>query len=132
MVVHVMDANHQHRSFLLALPPQDERHTGVNIAANIKKIFESFGIDTKRIGYFMADNADNNDTCIRDLSISLEFQEYHRRLRCMGHIINLVACMVLFGVNPDAFEEEIQADEELVTQLKLWRKIGPVANYIIL
>lgn len=96
-----MDASRQHRSFLLALPPQNKRHTGVNIAANVGGIFKNFGIDAKRIGYFMADNADNNDTCIRDLSIDLKFNKYHRRLRCMGHIIKLVARMVLFRVDAD-------------------------------
>ena len=58
------------------------------------------------MGYFIADNVDNNDTYINDLSIEFGFNPLYYCLCCMGHIINLVARMLLFGANLSALDEE--------------------------
>jgi hypothetical protein len=50
------------------------------------------------------DNASNNDTCIQDLAKEFDFDFKERRLRCIEHIINLVARSIIFGLDPNAFE----------------------------
>ncbi|EKG18608.1 putative transposase [Macrophomina phaseolina MS6] len=47
-----------------------------------------------------------------------------RRLRCCGHIINLVVRQILFGKDPDAFEDEEAQAKELITEHLLWRSRG--------
>jgi hypothetical protein len=48
----------------------------------------------KKIGYFTLDNARNNDTCMQELGLELNFNHKFRRLRCAGHMINLMAKQV--------------------------------------
>ncbi|OBS16274.1 hypothetical protein FPOA_13066 [Fusarium poae] len=64
-----------------------------------------------------------------DWSIDFEAcKKQHRRLRCCGHIINLVARSILFGTDVDAFEEDCQADKEIQDEVQLWRSKGPVGK----
>jgi hypothetical protein len=127
IIVHFLDADNILRTFLLALPEQLDSHRGINIAETVKDILVEYGLENK-LGYFVADNADNNDTCLEELAVEYGFNKEHRRLRCMGHVINLVARMLLFGVDPDGFEEENQTPKELRKELELWRKLGPVGK----
>jgi hypothetical protein len=90
IVVHFLDAHGKYYSFLLSLPEQQGSHSGSNIADNVQKIIDEFGLKDK-IGYFVLDNATNNDTCMEKLGQIYGFNHQQRRLRCMGHIINLVA-----------------------------------------
>jgi hypothetical protein len=48
---------------------------------------------------FVADNASNKDTCLKAFRDLLEFEATEWRLRCAGHIFNLVAHSILFGTN---------------------------------
>ena len=74
------------------------------------KIIIEYGIVSK-VGYFMMDNAENNETMMRALSTSKDILQFsinsnkvglliqfditydasHHHLRCNGHIINLAA-----------------------------------------
>ncbi|KPA35844.1 transposase [Fusarium langsethiae] len=81
-----------------------------------------------RVGYFVTDNAESNDTCLEELATELGFNKQHHRLRCCGHIINLVARSILFGTDADAFEEDCQADKELQDEMRLWRAKGPIGK----
>jgi hypothetical protein len=112
------------------------RHTGENQALVIMKVIAGFGIDTK-LGYFMMDNATNNDTMIAGLSAMLlheyniNYNAIHHRLCCNGHIINLVAQAVLFGYDKDAFSAESNpgiytTPTEL--EMDLWRQKGPLGK----
>ena len=63
----------------------------------------------------MMDNAESNDTCLesllREIDPNISDSDIdERRLRCWGHILNLVAKAFLFGTNADAFELEDQAN----------------------
>ena len=127
IVVHFLDADNRLRTFLLALPQQLGSHRGVNLAETVKDVLVEYGLEDK-LGYFVADNAENNDTCLSELAEEYGFNKDHRRLRCMGHVINLVARMLLFGMDPDGFEEEHQPPKELKKELELWRKLGPVGK----
>ncbi|KAJ3453314.1 hypothetical protein MRS44_017561 [Fusarium solani] len=115
------------RTFLLGLPRIEGRHSGENLAHRVSEIIHEYGIE-EHIGYFVTDNADSNGTCLEDLGIELGFKKQHRRLRCCGHIINLVARSILFGTDADAFEEDCQADKEIQDEVKLWRSKGPIGK----
>jgi hypothetical protein len=117
------------KSILLALPEQNEAHTGANIAVEVLRVIHEFKINT-RIGYFVLDNASNNDTCMRELAEELGFNPIHRRLRCAGHVINLIARALLFGENPDLFEHEAEqsTSKSVIEQLRLWRRFGPIGK----
>jgi hypothetical protein len=75
------------------------------------KAFEDYGI-SERIGYFMADNATSNDTCIDAVLKTLyphmtATQQKRRRLRCFGHIVNLCAQAFLIGKDADKVSKEL-------------------------
>src|SRR5467141_3452650 len=85
-----------------------------------------------QIRWFVLDNATSNDTCVAQILTALNINDEveHRRLRCLGHIINLAAKSLFFGANSDIFEKEIdraQLEEEQVER-DLWRKRGPVGK----
>ena len=58
------------------------------------------------MGYFIADNTDNNNTYINDLSTEFGFNLLYRRLYYIGHVINLVAYTLLFGVDLSALDKK--------------------------
>ena len=79
----------------------------------------------------MLDNATSNDVCVKLLSRQFDyaFAPIERRLRCFGHIVNLVVKALLFGKNCEIFEKDVnfayeRQDES--KQLIEWRKRGPV------
>jgi hypothetical protein len=127
LTVHFLDDEGKFRTFLLGLPQIEGRHTGDNLADRVSEIIHEYNFEN-RIGYFVTDNADNNDTCLDNLAIEFNFNKQHRRLRCSGHIINLVARSILFGNNADAFEEDCQAVKEVQDEVKLWRSKGPIGK----
>ena len=58
-------------------------------------------------------------------------QRVCRRLRCLGHVINLAAKAFLYGKEFDAFEKNIDTvkeHSEILKELQLWRKRGPVGK----
>lgn len=95
----------------------------------MKSILTEFGIGETQIGYFVADNASENDTCLEDLAVECKFNKEWRRLRCMGHVINLVARMLLFGSDPNGFAEDLEdTADDRVKQMEQWRTSGPVGK----
>lgn len=139
---HYIDREYIPQQRLLALREQLGAHSGKNIAATVVKVLAEWGI-TDRIGAIVADNASNNDTCCEELYKQLPIYTQlrpemglqdirHRRLRCFGHILNLVARAFLFGEDEEALEQESQsmdvttdrADSALVNM----RRSGPVAK----
>jgi hypothetical protein len=63
-----------------------------------------------KLGYFIANNDGRNDTCIRAIlrKHRPNIKDLNsRRVRCLGHIINLAAKAFLFGKNTDAFKDSI-------------------------
>ena len=75
------------------------------------------------IRYFVTDNATNNDTTIdivlTDLMPHLSpRQRLARRLRCLGHVINLAAKAYLFGKDVEEIETNAEAYRENSEVLK--------------
>jgi hypothetical protein len=59
----------------------------------------------------------------------LGFDGRKRRGRCFGHILNLSAKALLFGSNPEAFENQLSGAAALSeTEHDLWRRRGPVGK----
>jgi len=69
------------------------------------------------VGYFIVDNINNNNTCIKELSIEFRFNLLHCRLYYMGYIINLVARMLLFGADSSALDKEEEDKDEVLQQI---------------
>jgi hypothetical protein len=66
-----------------------------------------------RVGTVISDNASSNDTCLLnfygDLDAEMSLVDLRaRRMRCYGHILNLVARAFLYGEDFEAFEAESQ------------------------
>jgi hypothetical protein len=109
-------------------------HSGENMAEAIIPIILAMGVKDQ-LGFFVKDNAGTNDTAIRciltDLRPDIKDPD-SRRVRYLGHIINLAAKAFLFGKDADAFKEESYTKKEL-SKLKavreLWRKKGPLRKF---
>ena len=108
----------QYRTFPLSLPQQKGQHSGANIAETVAAIIFNFGL-TPKLGYFVTDNASNNDTCLAELGTKFGFDPVPRCLRCIGHVINLVARAFLFGEDADALETELLVTKEPEPELAL-------------
>ena len=55
-----------------------------------------------------------------------------RRVRCLGHILNLAAKAFLFGKDADAFEEDTNCkrnNTHIEKLRELWRKKGPIGKF---
>jgi len=126
IVAHFHAADSSAKTLLLALPEHEDEHSGVNIAQSVGAIIRAFQIGD-RIGYFILDNAANNDTALDELADQFGFVAKERRLRCMGHVINLIAKQLLFGENPELFELQATAAaaREVREAVQLWREKGP-------
>jgi hypothetical protein len=127
IVVHFIDHTRNLQTFLLSLPELVGSHKGTNIAECVGAIVGEFNIQ-ERVGYFVLDNASNNDTAMEALAEEFGFDVKERRLRYTSHIINLVARQILFGADPDAFELEANVAKDELEDLQLWRKKGPIGK----
>lgn len=119
-------------TLLLALPRQAGHHTGVKVAETIIKTMSTFGITSDRVGWSVSDNASNNDTCLEAVAEQLDLNANERRLRCAGHVLNLIGQNILFGTDKSTLEpEDVEITKEadtLALELAKWRKRGPVGK----
>ncbi|KAM0716796.1 hypothetical protein Q7P37_008241 [Cladosporium fusiforme] len=110
---------------LLALPQYTGSHTGVNIAETISQIMQTFSLE-KKLGYLQCDNASNNDTCIQAFADQFEFEYQERRLRCVGHIVNLMTRALHFGNDPDVLEHDLNIS---TVDIRIWRNWQVLIDY---
>ena len=123
-----LDQQQHMQKITLGCPQLGKRHTGENIAAEIKEVIKAFQLEEK-LGYFTLDNATNNDAAMADLGSEFGFDPLQRRVRCFGHIINLVVKALLFGSDDEAFDDAVESDELLTRELHdKWMKKGPVGK----
>ncbi|TKA63486.1 hypothetical protein B0A49_13143, partial [Cryomyces minteri] len=130
VVAHFLDENHKQQTALLGLPRLRGSHSGVNIAETLATIIQKYDISYK-LGYFQMDNASNNNTCIDHLATLLPLP-MKARLRCMGHIINLVVQAILFGKGINTFKRELLgcSDKDHFTLWKQLHAIGKIHNTV--
>jgi hypothetical protein len=109
--------------------PELIKHTGSFISGEVIAVLQSFKITPERMGYFTLDNAKNNTTAIMVIGEKLGFNGRLQRGQCIGHIINLAAKALLFGNDPDAFEEQLDGTSPMnYADYQLWRTQGPVGK----
>ena len=129
IVSHFIDESGSLRTIFLALKELHGRHSGENMANIFLEVLSEFAFRNK-LGYFVMDNADNNDTMLRAISKDFEdvdgisFHPQDHRLRRISHIINISDQAYLFGRHPDI--ESIQrADVPTEEEFEEFWKLGP-------
>lgn len=124
---HFLDPIGKKKKILLSIPSINGSHTGEAIADGVGEIIKEFGLE-KRVGYFVLDNAGNNNTGVEELGRMFGFNPSKRRLRCTAHIVNLVATQIMYGKDLRAFETEGDAPRALQDDLELWRRKGALGK----
>ena len=138
IVAHFVGQGHFARSVLLGMKRMRAGHSGEDIAEVVLQVLHQYGIINK-LGVFVADNADSNDTAIK--ALMKEIDPYIKdvapyRSRCLGHIINLAAKAFIFGNNSDAFEavtelvdETTPMDSQVIRDAQAaWLKKGAIGK----
>ena len=59
-------------------------------------VLKKFSIIKENLGYFILNNTPNNDTTLIKLIKKINFKPIEKRLRYIGHIMNLIAEVYLF------------------------------------
>jgi hypothetical protein len=112
------------------------KHSGENQAAILIQIFKRLDIyEPSSLGFYMADNANSCDTCVRAVLKNLypsitnterAALELLSRCRCIGHILNLAAKAFLLG--EEAIPSYSDDNNTNLDVLRAWRKRGPVGK----
>ena len=132
VICHFVDVNKQLRTMLLAVRHIQGDHSGKNQAKSILPVLEEYSLKEK-LGYFITDNASSNDTCVTEIVETLrpDLNAGNQRLRCMGHIINLIAKALLFGNKSETFEADVAVAEgvrDFEGAMRLWRRQGAIGK----
>jgi hypothetical protein len=90
IVAYFADASGVIRDLPIDLLQLAGAYTGEAILTAIIKTLKVYGITRDKLGYFVLDNAANNDTAIAALSRVYDFDATYRRLRCGPHTLNLI------------------------------------------
>ena len=75
MYIYYLDKNSRVVDYILALLEQLSKHSSVNYAAVINNILKQFSIISERLGFFITNNALNNNTAIQELSTTYKFNK---------------------------------------------------------
>lgn len=94
----------------------------------ILPLFTEYNITSSNVGFFVLDNATNNDTTLVELAKVLKFNVKERRQRCIGHIFNLIAEAFLFGQDSTSFMTEIEQAATPQLRRQLWRRRGELGK----
>jgi hAT family C-terminal dimerisation region len=132
IVAHFVTSDYKVASVLLAFRNILGPHSGENIAASVQQVVQEYEIQP-RLGCFILDNASSNDTAVEMLGKTYKWAKNEhktRRLRCMGHIINLVAQAFILGEKQEMFEQALVRAErgEEDNSVKLWQLCGPIGK----
>ena len=132
-VAHWINSDAKSCRALLGLKRLHGAHFGENQSQVIMALLQEYQL-TKKVGYFTLDNASNNDVALASLALKLKelgiiFNPVEHRLRCIGHVINLVVKAFLYGASSGEVQIDIDSDtsidEDSTTQIAFWRKRGP-------
>ena len=136
IVAHYVDRQGNIADLPIALPQLTGAHSGEMMAKVVTQTLGEFGITADCIGYFVLDNASNNDTAVDAIARTMGFNPLHRRLRCSPHTINLIGQTLLWGQDGASYDNntsELAIESEYMSH---WRRDGPlgvllaVVNYI--
>jgi hypothetical protein len=135
IVAHYIDAKGCRQTKLLAIRRLKGVHSGENIAACVLRVFKEYKI-RKRVGFFILDNASNNDVAVNAILRSLyptmsETARKRRRIRCLAHVTNLVAKAFLLGEKSEETPDELRVAEHQEDSGRLatfWQKHGALGR----
>jgi hypothetical protein len=133
VVAHYLGPDLKNHSLLIGIRRVDGCHSGENIATAIIPLLKEM-VEREKLGFFQGDNAGTNDTAIRCILQALRpdiRDPGKRRVRCLGHIINLAARAFLFGKDAEAFEAQVDGTRQrnnLEQLQELWRQKGPIGK----
>jgi hypothetical protein len=96
----------------------------------------------RNLGYFIIDNAPNNNIIIKELSLTLrrefnlKYEPVYHRIRCQGHVINLAVKLFLFVIDKEVLDKDTKTNIYNITvrEIKNWRKKGPLRklyNFVV-
>lgn len=120
---------------LLAFRRVYSKHTGEHQGEIVISVVREYEFED-RVGYIIGDNISSNDAAAHTIlsrlypGLSLE-DRTGRRLRCLGHIVNLCANALIFGGGKKGGDKELdrlanKGDSEGCDEL--WRGRGPVGR----
>lgn len=134
IVGHWINKDGQACRALLGLRRLHGAHTGENQSQVIMSLLQEYDL-TKKIGYFTLDNAQNNDsalTCLakhlQEIGVSFDVKEH--RLRCIGHVINLVVKAFLYGIESDHEMPNLDEPSTFWRRQGSYGKLRNIINYI--
>ncbi|KAK4071107.1 hypothetical protein Purlil1_13524 [Purpureocillium lilacinum] len=139
VVAHYVMEDGQLQHHTLALKDIDSEHDGSHLADAILEVIEDWGFASK-LGYFVMDNAGNNDTMMKSLSLGLlsrfdiHYEAKTHRIRCQGHIVNLAAKAFLFVTDNEKLEHDDSGNNATLKEIKAWRQKGPLGklhNFVV-
>lgn len=127
-----IDATGMRRVTVLGMRRIYGEHTGDNLGSVVLELIKEFNIVEDQIGYFMLDNVSSNDTGVEFILKELcpwimPKQRRHRRLRCLGHAINLCCQACLMGRNCEKYLAKLEKHHQRGDYTKveeLWKKFG--------
>lgn len=112
VVAHYLDKDHTVKTVVLGMRDMLGSHTGDNIADHLADVLSDFEISGSQVAYYASDNATNNDSALRALNDVVTVDPVKQRLRCTGHIYNLVCNAILYGVDAEASEDAYRSSQE--------------------
>jgi hypothetical protein len=111
ITAYFIDENWTYREALIGFEHLETVHTGVELAAVLKKVINSFGLGG-RILNITTDNASNNNTMIHDMIVDKSFTDRQfaecGHLPCMAHIVQLALSELLGKIRVKPSNEELQ------------------------
>ena len=140
--MHYTDENGTLQQSVLALQKVEGQYTGKNLASIMLSVAEEYQIQLK-LGFFIGNNAGNNDTIIRTISSSLvkddiSYDPKIHCLRCNDHIINLSVHAFLFETHPNAinnsdgsYELDSGPTKEELDRWKSFELLGKAHNLVL-
>jgi hypothetical protein len=131
VIGHFVNENGWVDHIILGLREIEGLHNGENLCSVLLQVLSEYQVWTK-VGYFVLDNATNNDTMLGAFARHLEtlgilFDPKTHRLRCTGHVINLAVKAFLFGNSAEAINDETY-EPGTEEELDRWRRCGPLGR----
>ena len=117
MVSHFVHKDYNIRIILLVFCCIKRLHSGPNLAPTVLQVIDKYNL-RMLVGYFVLDNAESNNTCVKAILQKLDhfLQKTHQRLRCIGHIINSAAQALLLDDDHCVFEADFYYAQTLDNQ----------------
>ncbi|KNG46889.1 transposase-like protein [Stemphylium lycopersici] len=137
VLAHFVDSRGDLQDLPIALPQLTGAHSGERMGEVVIKTLQDFKITSQSIGYFVLNNATNNDSTITILAQEHGFNATHPRLRYGPHTLNLIGQTLLWGKGSAAsFDNGVQELTDEHDLIEEWRRVGPlgvllnIINYI--